>query len=105
MGEWDDAGGLANMKFTIMDVESTNIDAVEARLRAAESLGYEVTRNTVEKKEHVSTRPPSYDNWLLERKVRFRNDWDDEDVGDSCCFGTRTVDMGMDCIWRLHGGV
>jgi len=32
-----------------------------------------------------------------------------EDVGDSCCFGIRTVAGGDwmrdDCIWRLHGGV
>lgn len=34
------------------------------------------------------------------------------DVGDSCCFGTRTVssvdvipDVARDCLWKLHGGV
>jgi hypothetical protein len=44
---------------------------------------------------------PGYDDWLLEKRVRFRAQdevWDadfdgdaDVDVGDSCCFGTRTV--------------
>jgi hypothetical protein len=49
----------------------------------------------------------SYDDWLLQRKVkRLRVDeWDDGDLGDSCCFGTRTVEVGTDCVWKLHGGV
>ncbi|KAH9878988.1 hypothetical protein J1614_002423 [Plenodomus biglobosus] len=49
-----------------------------------------------------------YDDWLLERKVKTRqydDDWDEGDLGDSCCFGTRTVEIGMDCVWKLHGGV
>lgn len=74
----------------------------EARLRAAESLGYSVRQSF---QDDSSTRPQEYDTWLLEKRVKFRSDWGDEDVGDSCCFGTRTVDMGMDCIWKLHGGV
>src|SRR5690242_21765113 len=52
----------------------------------------------------------SYDSWLLSRKVR--SPWtepypsaDDEDVGDSCCFGTRTVDAGRGFVWRLEGGI
>lgn len=77
----------------------------EARLRAAESLGYEVTRDVETQKENADTRPQEYDNWLLEKKVKIRNDLGEEDVGDSCCFGTRTVDMGMDCIRILHGGI
>lgn len=80
-------------------------EEAEARFRAAESLGYEVTRETEAKTELENARPQEYDNWLLEKKVRIRSDWGEEDVGDSCCFGTRTVDMGMDCIWKLHGGV
>lgn len=74
----------------------------EARLRAAESLGYSVRQSF---QDDSSTRPQEYDTWLLEKRVKFRSDWGEEDVGDSCCFGTRTVDMGMDCIWKLHGGV
>ena len=74
----------------------------EARLRAAESLGYSVRQSF---QDDSSTRPQEYDTWLLEKRVKFRSDWGDEDVGDSCCFGTRTVDMGVDCIWKLHGGV
>jgi hypothetical protein len=27
------------------------------------------------------------------------------ELGDSGCFGIRTVRMGEDCIWKLHGGV
>lgn len=48
-----------------------------------------------------------YDAWLVEKKVRVKHvPWEDEmDVGDSCCFGTRTVEVGRDCIWKLHGGV
>jgi hypothetical protein len=45
--------------------------------------------------------------WEGERKVRVQTrEWyDDGEVGNSCCFGTRTVDVGMDCVWELHGGV
>ena len=48
----------------------------------------------------------SYDDWLLQRKVKMprADEWDDGDLGDSCCFGTRTVEMGKDCVWKLHGG-
>jgi hypothetical protein len=48
-----------------------------------------------------------YDDWLLQRKVKLprRDDWDEGELGDSCCFGTRTVDVGMDCVWQLHGGI
>jgi hypothetical protein len=65
-----------------------------------------------EEEEQVPTRPKEYDTWLLEKRVKIRNPWavddregEEEEVGDSCCFGTRTVDMGMDCVWNLHGGV
>jgi hypothetical protein len=35
-----------------------------------------------------------------------KKEWYDEgELGDSCCFGTRTVDVGLDCVWKLHGGV
>jgi len=41
-----------------------------------------------------------------EGKVREEVQWYDEgELGDSCCFGTRTVDMGLDCVWKLHGGI
>ena len=77
----------------------------EARFRAAESLGYSVVRESTERLDDIDKHPQEYDNWLLEKKVKVRNTWTEEDVGDSCCFGTRTVDMGMDCIWKLHGGI
>jgi hypothetical protein len=77
----------------------------EARFRAAESLGYPVLRESAERVDNIDKRPQEYDNWLLEKKVKVRNTWNEEDVGDSCCFGTRTVDMGMDCVWKLHGGI
>jgi hypothetical protein len=49
----------------------------------------------------------SYDDWLLQRKVKTPrgDEWDEGELGDSCCFGTRTVEIGMDCVWKLHGGV
>jgi hypothetical protein len=47
-----------------------------------------------------------YDDWLLARKVRLpQSSWEEGELGDSCCFGTRTVEVGMDCVWKLHGGV
>lgn len=52
-------------------------------------------------------KDPEYDDWLIERKVKVCADaWEmEEDLGDSCCFGTRTVEVGLNCIWKLHGGV
>jgi hypothetical protein len=45
------------------------------------------------------------DDWIVERKVKIHT-WDDDgELGDSCCFGTRTVQFGKDCVWKLHGGV
>jgi hypothetical protein len=44
------------------------------------------------------------EEWQAERKVKVH--WDDKgELGDSCCFGTRTVEVGFDCVWKLHGGV
>jgi len=45
-----------------------------------------------------------------EVKVRIKHEYVDNgfvegELGDSCCFGTRTVRIGEDCIWKLHGGV
>lgn len=48
------------------------------------------------------------ENWAREPKVKVHksDEWIDEgDLGDSCCFGTRTVEVGLDCVWKLHGGV
>jgi hypothetical protein len=51
-------------------------------------------------------KPKRQDDWTGQRKVRIQT-WDDDEgeLGDSCCFGTRTVNVGADCIWKLHGGV
>ena len=48
-----------------------------------------------------------YDGWLLERKVKIpkRFEWDEGELGDSCCFGVRTVEIGMDGVRNLHGGI
>lgn len=53
-----------------------------------------------------------YDEWLIEKKVKIKEDAilsqdldGYSDVGDSCCFGTRTVQTGRDCAWKLHGGI
>jgi hypothetical protein len=46
-----------------------------------------------------------HDDWTVQRKVKIHT-WDDEgELGDSCCFGTRTVQFGKGCVWKLHGGV
>ena len=57
----------------------------------------------VDKKQDLG----SSDDWRLQRKVKVSKAFafDEEELGDSCCFGTRTVEYGMDCIWKLHGGV
>lgn len=46
-------------------------------------------------------------DWQQERKVKVMktDGWKGEELGDSCCFGTRTIEFGMDCVWKLHGGV
>lgn len=52
------------------------------------------------------------EGWYSERKVKVqKRDCDEGELKDSCCFSTRTVeavetvDFGLDCVWRLHGGV
>lgn len=101
---WDDTSAMDEVT-TEEKADHYATAQVEARLRAAESLGYPVVRETLKEHEVVQQRPQEYDAWLLEKKVRVRTHWAEEDVGDSCCFGTRTVDMGMDCIWKLPGGI
>lgn len=45
-------------------------------------------------------------DWLSTRKVKVHNmEYDEGELGDSCCFGTRTVEAGLGCVWKLHGGV
>jgi hypothetical protein len=101
---WDDTP-TESSRTAEEEVDQYTTAQVEARLRAAESLGYPVIRDKSKEHEVVQQRPPEYDSWLLEKKVLVRTPWAEEDVGDSCCFGTRTVDMGMDCIWKLPGGI
>ena len=70
---------------------------LEARLRAAEALGYPFHRDPLPTVQHpfeAPAQPQRYDDWLLQKRVRARKSWVDEDVGDSCCFGTRTVEGG-----------
>lgn len=46
------------------------------------------------------------EGWSKERKVKIRIfEGEEGELGDSCCFGTRTVQGGRDCAWKLHGGV
>jgi hypothetical protein len=48
------------------------------------------------------------DSWRTEQKIRILEEerWDEAgELGDSCCFGTRTVETGFDYAWKLHGGV
>jgi hypothetical protein len=61
----------------------------------------------VEEQEKVG-EVATYDDWLLQRKVKLpRDEWDEGELEDSCCFGTRTVEstVGMDCVWKLRGGI
>lgn len=44
--------------------------------------------------------------WKMERRVKIQTmEYAEGELGDSCCFGTRTVEVGLDCVWKLHGGV
>jgi hypothetical protein len=48
------------------------------------------------------------DGWCTEQKTRILEEerWGEVgELGDSCCFGTRTVQTGLDYVWMLHGGV
>jgi hypothetical protein len=47
------------------------------------------------------------EEWLQEPKVKVqhRQWYDEQELRENSCFGTRTVDIGMDCVWKLHGGV
>jgi hypothetical protein len=50
-----------------------------------------------------------YDEWLLGQKgdevKEVKEPAWEEDVGDSGCWGSRTVDVGLDCVWKMHGGI
>jgi hypothetical protein len=56
----------------------------------------------VEGKEDVDNREGGFDDWFLHRKVKLlrQDDWDEGELVDSCCFGTRTVQasIGTDYI-------
>jgi hypothetical protein len=45
------------------------------------------------------------EQWTGERKVKSTSWSMEENIGDSCCWGVRTVETGLDCVWKLHGGV
>jgi hypothetical protein len=65
--------------------------------------GFDETVHDAEREEDMSRK--TNDDWTGERKVKIQT-WDDEgELDDSCCFGTPTVNVGADCIWKLHGGV
>ena len=77
------------------------LSPLEVRLRTAEALGYPFHRDPLPALQHLcetASRPQRYDDWLLQRRVRVRKSWAEEDVGDSCCFGTRTVEGGRGWI-------
>lgn len=74
-----------------------------------ENLNFEPEANgTRETQETPEGGDGVYDDWLLERKIKTRrldDCWDTEELGDSCCFGTRTVEFGMDRVSKVHRGV
>lgn len=47
------------------------------------------------------------DDWLLARTIKTPalDIWDEGELGDSCCFGVRTVESSTDSVWKMHGGV
>lgn len=56
--------------------------------------------------EPIIIHEREYDNMKTNAKVSIdHGKHDEEELGDSCCFGIRTVEAGVDCIWKLHGGV
>lgn len=71
--------------------------------------GHEEFSPTALAAQETISKGEGYDHWLLERKVRLprRDDWHEGELGDSCCFGTRTVESSMarDCIWKIHGAI
>lgn len=81
------------------------LSVFEASLSFEKDDGEPVVAEKPEDERHDDDE--SYNDWLLQRKVKTPrgDEWDDGDLGDSCCFGTRTVEIGMDCVWKLHGGV
>jgi hypothetical protein len=70
------------------------------------SFDHDGLMNGVSIQEVDRVETEGYDGWLLERKVKVPGGLDTEgELGDSGCFGVRTVEIGSDCIWKLHGGV
>jgi hypothetical protein len=73
-----------------------------------EILSFEPEK-TMNYKEAVRAEqlPPEirYDAWLRERKVTvpMGDEWIEGELGDSCCFGTRTVQSGRENPWSITG--
>lgn len=75
----------------------------------AESLNFRLDTLMTPGREQTATKHDErvYDSSLLGRKAKTAqlDEWNEGELGDSCCFGTRTVQSGNECIWKLHGGV
>lgn len=79
---------VANLTFEELGVEAAEAVVNEIKVQPALKRASEESKD-----ENLEPSP--------------RRTWE-YDVGDSCCFGTRTVrtmEFGMDCVWRMHGGV
>jgi hypothetical protein len=73
------------------------------------SLSFEEMDRVCEEESNEGEGKRGCDDWLLQRKIKLpqRDEWDEGELGDSCCFGTRTIEssIDMDCVWKLHGGI
>lgn len=72
-------------------------------------LGCEAYTQERDREKHAHAAGGGEADWQTQPRVKVRNMNINEDeegeLGDSCCFGTRTVEVGLDCVWKLHGGL
>jgi hypothetical protein len=70
------------------------------------SLNFEVAEEDTIVRKHGESEMDG----MGDAKVQIRHEYAGAKViegklGDSGCFGTRTMRIGDDCVWKLHGGV
>lgn len=98
----ESGGGMAG--WGEKDVEKDSVEKAVAHAHGDAPHGTALTEKTeavsrdISPPSHTPPDPQKYDDWLLQRRVRIRKPWTefdelgaDVDVGDSCCFGTRSV--------------
>lgn len=109
MGEWDKQDGRNTIGMADAGIYRHTVTKIDTNAGPDTDTQHKAPRNTRPTSPDIPSIPPPppvYDTWLLGRKVRAP--WPiniEEDVGDSCCFGTRTVDVGTAWIWDERGGM